>query len=86
MASLAFWCTGSEDFGDGGEVFLQTSWLYLNKNKSIGCFTENINMYYHSVEDMNDTTVDRGVYYKYVQLLGEDTLTVIDKNVIKKFR
>ncbi len=76
----------AENFGDGGDVFLQTSWLYLNKNKSIGCFSEEINMHYHEVDNLNDTTVSRGVNYKYIQLLGEDTVRVMDEKLIRKFR
>ena len=76
----------AEDFGDGGEVFYQTSWLYYNKDKSVSCFTQEDRLYYHSVEDMNDTTVDRGRSYLYTKFLSTDTTSMIDKKLIKKFR
>ena len=76
----------AENFGDGGEVFLQESWLYFSTNKKIMCFTEETNLYYNSVDNPADTSVEHSSYYKLVELLSPDTIRTIDKNIINRFK
>ncbi|GAA4319227.1 hypothetical protein GCM10023184_03870 [Flaviaesturariibacter amylovorans] len=53
----------AESIGDAGDVSNRTSWLFRQPN-GFGCFTWDEELHYNSVENENDTSIQRWDYFR----------------------
>lgn len=84
--SLYFYRELAEDFGDAGDVYRKTTWLFQDAAETVKAFSREDRLFYNSVENMYDTTVIRNfLFSKYTVLDPEDVL-VTDSILPKKFR
>lgn len=65
--SLCFYKELAEDFGDAGDVYRKTTWLFLIPDKLVGAFTRSDRLFYNMVDNPADTSVERNVTFtRYV--------------------
>ena len=78
----------ADNFGDAGEVMITTSWLLNPKPEGFSFFTYYESEYQHSVENENDTTIDRCYSASYYVLKNgiPDTTEISDPEIIASFR
>jgi hypothetical protein len=68
----------AESWGDAGDAIEKTSWLIKNPSNKINVLTREIESHDHSVEDENDTIVER--WDKYYLFAFNHKLDTINKN------
>ena len=68
-----------ELWGDDGNMVEKTSWLYRDQNMNLHAYTWVQETYDHSVEEENDTSVERTNYY-YVLNLSKPKYDTVNRN------
>jgi hypothetical protein len=76
----------AEDFGDAGDVFLKQSWLYKNPDGTIGLLVRDDRLYYNSMDNPADTSIDRQTSYHKSILLHDLLEAVDDSAYVRKFK
>jgi hypothetical protein len=75
----------AESWGDAGDVWIKDAWIFKNK-QDYQSFIMVQEMHYNSVEDENDTTVQKWNYYSLLNLTKEgDTISKDEKELSRKF-
>lgn len=75
-------------FGDAGDFFSKTSWLFKTKNNEILSLIYDYESYDHQVEDTTDFTLDEWHNYALINCMNEkfDTLSTNGAQLKKRFR
>ncbi|WP_341907514.1 hypothetical protein [Fluviicola taffensis] len=75
-------------FGDAGDGYVRTSWLFKTKDKQIQSFVYDYSVYYHEVENPEDQTVDewRDYYLFNCMLPKFDTISKNETLLKKRFK
>ncbi len=78
----------SETFGDAGDAAEKTSWIFQDNNKSFKSFMRYQQSHDNSVDDHNDTTVQKWDYYYLFDLSKSkiDTVSKDNKELIMQFQ
>lgn len=84
--SLYYYKELAEDFGDGGDVYIKTTWLFPKEDKRIGAFTRSDRLFYNSVDDPGDTIVERSVFFSRYVMPDVTESDMEDLLLYKKFR
>ncbi|MGV3611286.1 MAG: hypothetical protein ACO1N0_10080 [Fluviicola sp.] len=72
----------SVSFGDAGDAYQRTSWLFRGKNKQLQSFVYDYSSYNHEVEDTTDHTIDVWKNY-YLINCSSPKFDTISKNEIR---
>ena len=77
-----------EVFGDAGDAFIKTSWLFRKDKKQLQALVYAYSSYNHEVEDTTDHTVDEWREYALLDFSKPktDTLSTNSKVLTKRFR
>ena len=77
----------AESWGDAGDVWIKDAWIFKNQQKHFESFIMVQEMHYNSVDDENDTTVQRWNYYHLLNLTKDgDTISKDEKELSGRFR
>lgn len=77
-----------ETFGDAGDAFIKTSWLFKNDKNQVQSLVYSYSSYNHEVEDPEDHTLDEWKEYALLDFsrLKTDTLSTNEHELTKRFQ
>jgi len=84
--SITHYIELAESWGDAGDVWIKDAWIFRNARQEVESFIMIQEMHYNSVEDENDTTVQKSDYYFHLDVSkGGDTLSRDEKELSRQF-
>jgi hypothetical protein len=84
--SLYFYKELAEDFGDAGDVYRKTTWIWPKEDKLIGAFTRSDRLFYNMVDNPADTSVERSVSFTRYVMPDVTESDVEDLLLYRKFK